>query len=122
MLLGGAEKANFVVGWYSDTLVSGLREDRGMSPAFYVDVDSDLYTSSIQALDWLFASGLVMPGTLVGYDDFWVNPCSKGGEQLHPLQTSEGRAHREIAEKYNVQFRCVAGSCHFEPEAAPCES
>merc|ERR1719265_974313 len=61
----------------------------------------------------MFKSGLVRPGTLIGYDDWWVNPCSRGGEQLHPLNTSEGRAHNEVAKAYRVRFRCVAGPCRF---------
>ena len=35
----------------------------------YVDVDCDLHTSSVDALAWLFESGLVAVGTLFGYDD-----------------------------------------------------
>jgi len=40
-----------------------------------------------------------------------VNACTAGGETLHPLKTSEGKAHVEVAQKYGVRFRCVAGSC-----------
>lgn len=117
----GADKTGFVAGFFNRTLTPSLRAARGMRPAFYLDVDADLYTSSYQALDWAFQSGVVRRGTLVGYDDFWTNPCSKGGETLSPLATGEGRAHREVAERHGARFRCVAGSCRYVEEEARCD-
>ena len=63
-------QVDFVVGFYNETLTATLANERAMAPAFLVDIDADLYTSSFQALDWMFAQGLVRPGTLVGYDDW----------------------------------------------------
>ena len=47
-----------------------------MLPASYIDVDCDIYTGSIQALEWAFRSGVAQVGTVIGYDDWWVMPCS----------------------------------------------
>jgi hypothetical protein len=105
------ERVSFIVGFYNESLTPSLKSKKHMKPAKYIDVDADLYSSSYQALDWMFSNGLVQPGTLIGYDDWWVNPCSKGGESLTPLDTGEGRAHLELAEKYSVRFRCIVGSC-----------
>ena len=86
-----------------------------MKPAAYVDIDCDLYDSSLLALDWMFNSSLIVPGTLIGYDDFWVMPCSggPGGSYVreHPWRTGEWAAHTDIAHKYRVTFSCVAGLC-----------
>jgi len=109
--LGGSDVAAFIRGFFNESLTPNLRSQRGMGPAEYIDVDCDLYISSRQALDWAFTTGVAVPGTLVGYDDWFVNPCSKGGEALHPLETGEGKAHTEIAEKHGVRFRCVSGRC-----------
>jgi hypothetical protein len=117
-VLGGKSLVGFVVGFYNESLTMSLPAERGMSQAVYIDIDADLYTSSLQALHWMFKSGLVRPGTLIGYDDWWVNPCSRGGEKLHPLSTSEGRAHNEIANAYRVRFRCAANSCRFRKSNA----
>jgi len=111
--LGGPSKTDFVKGFYDKSLTSTLAAERKMAPAFYIDMDADLYISSIQALDWMFSIGLARKDTLVGYDDWWVNPCTKGGESLNPLETSVGKAHQEVARKYRVKFRCVAGPCTF---------
>ena len=45
------------------------------------------------------AGGNGRGGTLIGYDDWWVDPCSAGGEELHPMDVGEGRAHVEIVNK-----------------------
>ena len=58
-------------------------------PALYVDIDVDLYSSTYQALEWLAQFGLLVPGTIIGYDD-WVT----GGEN------GEQRAHKDILEKF----------------------
>ena len=39
----------------------------------------------------------VPPGTIVTF--------------MTPLDVGEGRAHKEMSEKYDVEFLCVAGSC-----------
>ena len=63
-----------------------------MKPALYVDIDADLYSSSLQALEWLFRMGLIVPGTVIGYDDWTF-----GGPQ------GEQRAHREVMKRHGVK-------------------
>jgi len=77
--LGGNERAQFIKGFYNESLTSSLltRYRRAMRPAVYVDIDCDIYISSHQALDWMFKHQLIVVGTLVGYDDWWVMPCAK---------------------------------------------
>jgi len=105
------DKLGLVAGFYNESLTKTLKSERHMKPAEYIDVDCDLFVSSYQALDWVFGQGIAVPGTLVGYDDWWLNPCSVGGEKLHPHETGEGKAHVLISQKYGVRFRCVAGAC-----------
>jgi hypothetical protein len=100
----------WVVGYYDAVLNLTTAKDRGMRPAAYLDIDADIYSSSVVAIDWMFANGLIQTGTVFGYDDWWINTCT-AVEFLHPLNTAEGRAHKEMAKKYNVVFKCVGGSC-----------
>ena len=67
---------DFVVGEYQHSLTPTLVRERGMAAASYIDIDCDTYTSSLVALDWMFAQRLVVPGTVIGYDDFWVLACA----------------------------------------------
>ena len=111
--LGG--RVEWVIGDYDQTLVPALREERGMEKARYVDIDCDLYRSAHRALHWLFASGLVGTGTVIGYDDFWDLSCSKRGANnasaRHPFDSGEGKAHVEVAKRFGVSFRCICGPC-----------
>ena len=108
-------RVGWVIGDYEQTLVPSLRKERGMKRARYVDIDCDLYRSSHRALQWMFASGLVGVGTVIGYDDFWDLSCSKRGannaSERHPFQSGEGKAHAEVAKRFGVYFRCVCGPC-----------
>lgn len=110
----GVFNINFVAGFYNESLApardSALMQ-LGLAPASYVDVDCDLYSSSIDALDFMFRNQLIVPGTIVGYDDWWILPCGRGGEELSPLEVGEGRAHAEMTRRYDVEFLCVAGPC-----------
>ena len=103
----------FIVGRYDQTLRSSLKAERAMRAAAYVDIDCDTYSGAVAALDWLFASGLVRVGTVIGYDDFWVIPCSL--YDPHVLAYGEARAHAEMAAKYLVSFRCLCGPCAPQP-------
>eukprot|EP00747_Dinoflagellata_sp_TGD_P108676 gnl/TRDRNA2_/TRDRNA2_170484_c4_seq2.p1 gnl/TRDRNA2_/TRDRNA2_170484_c4~~gnl/TRDRNA2_/TRDRNA2_170484_c4_seq2.p1 ORF type:complete len:228 (-),score=23.38 gnl/TRDRNA2_/TRDRNA2_170484_c4_seq2:96-779(-) len=88
-------QTGFVVGFYNESLTPTLASQRGMKPALYVDIDCDLYDSSWQALDWLFASGLMVQGptgTFVYFDD-WTG--SDGQRQ----------AEADIDEKYSVVWK-----------------
>lgn len=116
-------EAQGAVGWIEGYFNESLSQDRfpdaatvaatGMGAASFVDVDCDLYESTRDALAFFFRTGLARPGTLFGYDDFWVLPCGEGNGGLEggPLAVGEGRAHREAAEHFGVVFRCVAGPC-----------
>ena len=93
-----------------------------MRPAAYVDIDCDLFGSSMAALSWLVQSGLIVPGTLIGYDDWWTVPCV--GQHSDPeglargrLPSAEGewRAHVEMARRFGVSLVCVAGPCRYPP-------
>ena len=64
-----------------------------MKPAAYVDIDVDLYKSTVLALDFLFRNKLIQVGTLIGYHDWGGLEEFTGGESL---------AHKELTEKYGV--------------------
>ena len=59
----------------------------------YINVDCDLYTSTVDALSWIFDNNLLATNALVRYDDYHSLP--NGGEAL---------AHKEICEEYELGF------------------
>lgn len=91
------KKLSMIPGFFCDSLTENLIEEKHMGPALYVDVDVDLYSSTIDSLDWMFRNGLIVPGTIIGYDDWGGTP----GWFVNA--DGESRAHKELCKKYNVE-------------------
>jgi hypothetical protein len=87
------DKYNIHEGWFSDSLKAELVDDGTFQPAAYVDIDGDLYSSTMDGLDFLLEHKLIQPGTIIGYDDWGDTDIWTAGES---------RAHKEVLEKYNV--------------------
>ena len=113
--LGGSSRVGFVKGFYNVSLAKGekLRRSLGMRPAKYVDIDVDLYSSTLYALKFLFEAHLIRKGTVVGFDDYNSLMCDihMHKKVSDPLAAGEGRAHAEVAAAYGARFICLAGSC-----------
>ena len=105
----GLTRGELIPGLFNASLTPKLAAAKGMQPAAYVDIDSDLFVSAYQALDWLFTHNLAVRGTVIGYDDFWVLPCIRRSPEA--LLFGEGKAHEQIARKHGVRFRCICGPC-----------
>jgi hypothetical protein len=88
----GHPNVTLIPGFFNESL-PGLQLSR-FRPALLVDVDVDLYVSAIQCLRWMFDSGLIVPGTLVRYDD-WHNNSPGWGEM---------KAHDEISADFQVKW------------------
>lgn len=86
-------RVRWVRGFYNDTCTPETLRMLPFSPALYVDLDCDLYSSTYQALDWMFTSKLIVPGTIIGYDD-WIHGGSGGQEKVHA----------DIGAKHGVKF------------------
>lgn len=73
-----------------------LSEDIGhdMAPAFYLDLDLDIYSPTKHVLKYFMENNLIIPGTIVGYDDWGGTP------DWETMKYGESRAHREILEEF----------------------
>ena len=92
-LLAHLKRIKLVAGFYNESLTSSLAAHA--HPAQYVDVNCDLYVSTLDALRWLFKHGLARAGSLIGYDDWLETPYLTGGES---------KAHLEISREFRVRF------------------
>ena len=91
-----ADRYSIHDGWFKDTLKAEHVASGVFKPAAYIDIDADLYSSTYEVLDFLFAHKLIVPGTLIGYDDWGDTEAWTAGES---------RAHKEIIAKYDA--RCA---------------
>jgi hypothetical protein len=98
---GGNLDLDLVRGWYDEVLTSALATDLRLKPAYYIDFDADIYSSTIQAYDFLFENELIVPGTIIGYDDWGGAP--NHWDALRPVLGGECRAHFEAVEKYKMR-------------------
>ena len=90
-------RVELVQGFYNESLTAQLV--KRMRPALYVEIDCDLYISTLQALDWMLANRLIVNGTVIGYDD--LRAGGAGGER---------QAHMEMASKYGMRSRWLSPS------------
>lgn len=123
-------KVQFIDGYYNESLSnpSTLVRDFHLRPSKYIDIDVDLYTSTVEALTFMITAELIQPGTIIGYDDFWSPFCNIRDISSSSVWSSawydpphllgEMKAHQEIAQRYNISFRCIAGSCLLPPAAS----
>ena len=102
---GGEVK--LIPGLFKDILTEDLA--RQVRQAIYIDIDSDLYISAWEALDWVFKHRIAAPGTVIGYDDTWVLPCVANDTRVELY--GEAKAHLQISRKYQVAFQCICGPC-----------
>jgi len=60
----------FIQGYYNESLTPSLLQRHTFQPALFVDLDCDLHSSTMEAYRWMFESRLIVPGTVVRYDDW----------------------------------------------------
>tara|TARA_B100002019_G_C21029904_1_gene479074 strand:+ start:63 stop:695 length:633 start_codon:yes stop_codon:yes gene_type:complete len=108
------EGMEIVPGWFSDTLNKETKKKFGRKKAGLVHVDCDIYTSTLEVLEYLVKENLLVEGTLIVYDDWGAWKQARLTEDRE-YDVAEGRAHKEIAEKYGLKFELVHTKC-VDPE------
>ena len=92
-------------GFYNESLADGRRLAHRwrMRPALLVDLDCDLYTSSVQAMRFVLDAGILVPGTYVYLDDImpwiWRDSTKPALEQK--------LAYQELTAEYGLEWQEV---------------
>jgi hypothetical protein len=95
---------NIKDGWFENTLNEKTLKEVGKNPVGLFHIDCDIYTSTIQILEWVAQNNLLVDGALIVYDDWGGHYDKNVGE----FECGEGKAHKEISEKYNLNFDFVS--------------
>lgn len=94
-----------VPGLVEQTISKEFIENHKCKPAFYVDMDLDIYSPSKHVLDVLLTNSIITKGTIIGFDDWGQN------YPTHPIfSCGESRAFKEIVEKYNLNYEILFDS------------
>lgn len=92
-------RVRWIPGFFNESLTHELAQR--VSPALFVDMDCDLYSSTEQALSWLLTNRLLSPSrgvrTVISYDDWGAGGAN--GQSL---------AHRKVLERHNATAKLVA--------------
>jgi len=78
----GDPRVEFVRGFFNESLTEATFRLLPFRPALYVDIDVDLYSSTVQVLEWLLTSQILVPGTVIYYDD-WISGGRQGNQKAH---------------------------------------
>ena len=89
-------RLELIPGYYKDILNKKLTCDKDFNVASFVDVDVDLYDSTVDVLKFLFKNKLTVPGTIFYFDDWGAVEEYTSGESL---------AWKELTECYNIQYK-----------------
>ena len=92
-------------GWFSDTLTEELAQTLGKKSVGLVHMDCDIYTSTIQCLEFLVKYDLLADDAFIIYDDWGAYLTVQGVEEW---EVGEAKAHKEITEKYNLNFELIS--------------
>tara|TARA_Y100000034_G_scaffold90622_1_gene109207 strand:+ start:708 stop:1427 length:720 start_codon:yes stop_codon:yes gene_type:complete len=107
-----------IAGYYCDTLNNDLCKLHNFKPASFINLDCDQYTSTYEALDFLFNNKLVKQGTIMRYDDWNAGLIYNNNIELKikspfwpqaytEYQSGQSRAHKELFEKYHIEARRI---------------
>lgn len=83
------------IGLVQDTLKDFKSPNK---PALYVDMDMDIYSPTKFALDYLVKNGIIVEGTILGYDDWGQNYPN-----YDIYVCGESRAHKEVCEAFEIE-------------------
>lgn len=103
-----------VRGWFKDTLNDDILPLLRSKPIGLIHIDCDMYSSTMDVLEFMFSHQLIRPGCLLVYDDWggYADHYHKNAIEIyheyHEYESGEGRAHAEIMDKYGVEaeFLC----------------
>lgn len=101
------EGLNIIPGWFHETLNEETFKKFKGKKAGLIHIDCDIYTSTLQVLEFLIQHNLITNGTLIVYDD-WGAWRMSGLQESQQFDVSEAKAHKEICEKYDLNFELMS--------------
>lgn len=79
----GRANTTFIVGFYNESLTPALAAHYSFQPALLVDLDCDLYLSTVQALRWLLDNRILVRGSYLRWANATRYTTGNGPLHLH---------------------------------------
>jgi len=96
---------HYIKAWFKDLTKDDVQK-YGMQKACFVHIDGDLYISCIDALTFMLENNLIVPGTVIAYDEFKSTETLKSG--------GESRATFELCDKYKIEMEEFFRNIYFD--------
>jgi hypothetical protein len=85
-----------IAGFFSESLTKELITTKGLRKASFIDIDVDLYQSTIDVFEFMIQNDLLHDVCIVNFDDW-------GG--VEEYTGGESKAFKEIIDKYNLNVQ-----------------
>lgn len=96
---------HYVKCWFNE-LNENTVKDLDLKPICFAHIDGDLYISAVQSLTFLFENNLIIPGTVLAFDEFKSTSTLESG--------GESKAWFEICDKYKVEAEEFFRNVYFD--------
>tara|TARA_R110001606_G_scaffold227143_2_gene375233 strand:+ start:211 stop:870 length:660 start_codon:yes stop_codon:yes gene_type:complete len=97
---------NLVEGWFSDVLNESLLNRFNNKKIGLIHMDCDIYSSTVEVLEYIIQNDLLCDGSLILYDD-WGAYLMNDSTLHDEYSVAQAKAHKEITEKYNLDFELI---------------
>jgi len=93
-----------IPGFFNKSLTDDLLPQHRVQPASLLDLDVDIYLSTVQAGSWMLRHGLVVPGTYIRYDD-WPGMDAESGPPKGTREWGQAlvQSHRELVQQHGLE-------------------
>lgn len=98
-------RLHLIQGFFNASLAGGRKfaVHHGMKPALLLDIDCDIYSSTVEALEFMLKTGLLDAATYVYYDDMdWDMFHTPPGRENDEL-----KGHREVSKRYGLEWELL---------------
>ena len=93
----GSPNATLIRGYYNESLTDALMLRQRFQPALLVDLDCDLYVSTMDAFRWLLRHHLLVPTSIVRYDDWGRSETG----------SPQATAHSHVSKRWGLEWRLL---------------
>lgn len=95
----------YVKCWFNELTPESIK-DLDIKPACFVHIDGDLYISAVHALTFLFDNNLIIPGTVIAFDEYKSTSTLEAG--------GESKAWVEVCDKYKIEAQEFFRNVYFD--------
>ena len=96
-----------ISGWFKDTLNKDIVKLIKSNKAMFVHIDTDIYISTLEVLDFIFNNNILEDQCLIKYDDWDLRDYN-----IEMYTAGQSKAHVEMLEKYKPNLTQICDNLY----------